>query len=69
MRDRLSYTRVACGSRDSVFVLWGLSVSMRDALLWVHDRALTFLLEKLHDDRRDCLRTGNQKQMAVIEYV
>lgn len=37
--------------------------------LRVHDRALSFLLQKPHDDRCDSFGAGNQEQMPVIDYV
>ncbi|MNM99616.1 hypothetical protein D3C81_1121810 [compost metagenome] len=33
----------------------------------VHDRALTFLLEELHDDRGDGFGPGDQEQMTVVD--
>jgi hypothetical protein len=35
----------------------------------VHDRALAFLLEEFHDDRRDGFGPGDQEQMAVVDDV
>jgi hypothetical protein len=35
----------------------------------VHDGALPFLLEELHDDGRDSLGPGNQKQVTIVDYV
>lgn len=35
----------------------------------MHDRALTFFLEKLHDDRRDGFGPGDQEQVAVVDNV
>jgi hypothetical protein len=35
----------------------------------MHDCALSFLLQKIHDDGRDGFGPSDQKQMTVVDYV